>query len=327
MDQATKAELGVLDLSPIRVQAIYPPVCIDVDLYLPASPDQPSRLYAAVGTPPTADDLDRLITRGVTTLFVPCIQADFLRRQLRELIDSAVAMPPNIRLEVAREAVKGDIAHAWRCKEPSALVEHAAEFSQQIVDICQNQEGMTSQLASLAAHDGDTFAHISNVCTYAVMLAQSLGITNNQTLLKIGQAALLHDLGKRSIHSNILKKPGRLTDSEREIMQDHPRKGFVELCGQEGMSQDQLLMIYQHHEKLDGSGYPVRLVGDEINWMAQLCAVVDVFDALTARRCYRQSAAAESALEIIGQGAGNHFSIEYVQCWKNLVSSTMPIHA
>jgi HD-GYP domain-containing protein (c-di-GMP phosphodiesterase class II) len=206
---------------------------------------------------------------------------------------------------------------------PGFAVARAAEFSQKVVDVCRGEEAMTAALASLVAHDGDTFAHVSNVCTYSIMLARASGLCDEDELLKVGQAALLHDIGKRSIQTNILKKPGRLTPAERAAIADHPRFGFEELCHRSDLTRDQLLTVYQHHEKLDGTGYPVGLVGDEINWMARLCAVVDVFDALTARRVYRRAADAEEALKVLRRGIGKHFSPEYVQCWTNLVDQAL----
>lgn len=327
MNELETHDCGALDLTPFRVMALYPPVLIDVDLYLPAKQDRTQRLYSAAGSPPSAADLDRLLKRGISTLYIPYGQANDFREQLRALAASDASMTPGVRLDVAREAVKEDFARAWRMRDPHSLISHAASFSQRVVDICRSQDEMTSALASLAVHDGDTFAHISNVCTYSVMLAQALGIDRDHELLEVGQAALLHDLGKRSIRTDVLKKPGPLTAEEREIINEHPRLGFEELCGLPGLSRDQLLMVYQHHERLDGSGYPVRLIGDEISWMARLCAIVDVFDALTARRQYRQAANAEYALNYVQLGSGKHFSPEYVQCWTELVGSGMKAQA
>ncbi len=110
-----------------------------------------------------------------------------------------------------------------------------------------------------------------------------------------------------------------LNAAEREVMSGHPRIGFEEVCHRADLSRDQLLMIYQHHEKLDGTGYPVGLVGSEINWSGKLCAVVDVFDALTARRSYRQPARPVQALEFLELSSGSHFSPEFVQGWSAVV--------
>ena len=320
MIQLEQFDYDAHQLTAVRVKALYPPVCVDVDLYLPSTQNHKPRLYSVAGTPPTAYDLDRLMQSGRTTLYVPYDQMTHFREQLQALASSGIAMPPQVRLDVAREAVKEDFSRAWQSRRPDSLIRHAADFSQQVVDVCHDREEMTSILASLAAHDGDTFAHISNVCIYAVMLARALGVEREAELLEVGQAALLHDVGKRSIRPDILKKPGSLTPAEREAINDHPRLGFEELCLLPGLSRAQLLTVYQHHERRDGSGYPVRLLGDDINWMAQLVAVVDVFDALTARRRYRQPVAAENAIEFVRRGSGKHFSPEYVECWTELVN-------
>ncbi|MBA4016524.1 MAG: hypothetical protein C0483_04995 [Pirellula sp.] len=314
-----------LDLTPVRILALYPPVNIDVDLYLPESKGRATCLYASAGNSPKATDLDKLCARGIFSLLVPRAQARTLRAQLRSLSASSEQLAPSVRLECAREAVKEDFARAWCEKLPIALVKHAADFSQQVVDVCRSRDEMVSALASLAAHDRDTFAHISNVCVYSIFLARSAGINDDEQLLRIGQAGLLHDIGKRLIRTDILQKPGPLTDDERREINQHPRLGFEELAGLPNLTRDQLLTVYQHHERLDGSGYPVGLVGDEICEMAQLCAVVDVFDAFTARRSYRQAVCIEDALATIRRGAGIHFSAEYVECWTELVARTTPL--
>ena len=172
--------------------------------------------------------------------------------------------------------------------------------------------------------DGDTFSHITNVCVYSVMLARSLGIQDQKELVGIGQAALLHDVGKCSVSGDILRKPGRLTKPERELINDHPRQGFVRLCHRSDLNEGQLRMVYEHHEKIDGSGYPVGLTGPEIHWMARLCSVVDVFDALTGRRCYRKPTSYADAGDYLKQNAGSQFSPEFVECWIQNLPSTVP---
>jgi HD-GYP domain-containing protein (c-di-GMP phosphodiesterase class II) len=255
----------------------------------------------------------------VTTLCVPWDQSEELRAALREAAESNAALPPDCRLEIAREAVREDFSSAWRSRDPDALVTRAAEFSQTVVDVCRSEEAMTAALASLVVHDADTFAHVSNVCMYSIMLARSLGVEHEDELLQIGQAGLLHDIGKRSIDTSILKKPGRLTPAERAVIANHPRLGFEELCHRPDLTREQLLTVYQHHERIDGSGYPVGFVGEEICWMARLCAVVDVFDALTGRRVYRQAASPQDALTLLRQRAGTDYWPEYVKCWTSLV--------
>jgi HD-GYP domain-containing protein (c-di-GMP phosphodiesterase class II) len=305
----------------LSVASLYPPVAITIDLYVEHDRRCLPRLYSSAATPPTAADLDRLSASGVTTLYAPPEQVAEFRRYLRELAASSVDMAAGVRFDIAREAVKDDFSRAWRDREPGALVDRAADFSRQVVEVCRSRDEMLSALASLAGHDGDTFAHISNVCTYSILLAQRAGESDERRLIEIGQAALLHDIGKRAIRPEILRKPGRLTPDETDRIREHPRIGFEELCRLPHLSREQLLVVYQHHERVDGTGYPVGLAGDELSEQARLCSVVDVFDALTARRSYRRPATADEALEIIQAGAGTQFSEELVRCWTDVVQS------
>lgn len=308
------------ELVAIRLPALYPPATIDADLYQwsGGETDKP-RLYSLASNPPTARDLDALARRGIVQLYLSSDDVQAFRNQIRSLLDAGADLPPAVHLEMAREAVKDHLARAWQGKSVDPVVSHAAEFAETMTSLCRPGIDTNAILMSLLTHDGDTFAHVSNVCTYTIMLARAQGIADNEQLAALGQAALLHDLGKRRIQSDILKKPGALTSDERSVIYEHPRLGFEELCDRPEWTRDQLLMVYHHHEKLDGTGYPVGLCGDEIGWTARLCAVVDVFDALTGRRAYRQSSPAEEALAMLERGAGTHFDAELVRCWSLLV--------
>ncbi|HEX5422546.1 MAG TPA: HD domain-containing phosphohydrolase, partial [Candidatus Acidoferrales bacterium] len=122
------------------------------------------------------------------------------------------------------------------------------------------------------------------------------------------------------IPAKILTKPGRLDPEEREIIETHPLRGYEELCQRAELEFGQLMMVYQHHERVDGTGYPVRVLKDEIHPWAKLLAVVDVFDAMTARRPYRRPATPESVLDYQRQHADTHFDREVVECWISAMS-------
>jgi HD-GYP domain-containing protein (c-di-GMP phosphodiesterase class II) len=172
-----------------------------------------------------------------------------------------------------------------------------------------------TELFRLARHDFNTFTHVTNVASYAVILAERLGWDQGDTLNQIATAAMLHDIGKRFIPSSILTKPARLTPQERAIIETHPQRGYEELCERSELNFDQLMLVYQHHERVAGKGYPVGLGGDEIHPWARMLAVVDVFDAMTAIRPYRRPATAREAMDYICQSAGTHFDPEIVECW------------
>ena len=126
-----------------------------------------------------------------------------------------------------------------------------------------------------------------------------------------------HDVGKLEIADAILSKPGRLDDAEFEIIREHPRTGFRKLCRREDLNFGQLMMVYQHHERLDGKGYPVGITAEQIHPWAKVCTVVDVFEALTSNRPYRKAMSYSKAFEIMDRDSGLAFDPEMLKCWKS----------
>jgi putative nucleotidyltransferase with HDIG domain len=138
---------------------------------------------------------------------------------------------------------------------------------------------------SIESSDLYTHGHCERVAGYAARLATALGL-DDATITTVRIGAYLHDVGKVRVPHEILNKPGRLTSDEREIMEQHPLYG-VELLASVEFPWQVKPIIRWHHEKADGTGYPDRLVGDEIPLTAQIIGVVDVYDAMTSTRSYR----------------------------------------
>jgi putative nucleotidyltransferase with HDIG domain len=148
---------------------------------------------------------------------------------------------------------------------------------------------------SIESSDTYTHGHSERVATYAAALASAMGLDETE-LQTIRVGAYLHDLGKVRVPHEILNKPGRLTTEEFEEMKRHPEYG-IELLASVEFPWDIRPIIRSHHEKIDGSGYPDRLRGDEIPLSAQLICIVDVYDALTTTRSYRGAKSHRDALE------------------------------
>jgi putative nucleotidyltransferase with HDIG domain len=152
---------------------------------------------------------------------------------------------------------------------------------------------------SIESSDSYTHGHCERVATYAARVALALGLTDDEvTTVRLG--AYLHDVGKVRVPHEILNKPGRLTDAEFQVMQQHPVYG-VELLADVDFPWDIKPIIRWHHEKYDGTGYPDGLRGDEIPLHAQIVCVADVYDALTTSRSYRSAMSQERALSILEQ--------------------------
>ncbi len=162
--------------------------------------------------------------------------------------------------------------------------------------------------ASIDAKDPLTAGHSERVNEYAVGIARELGFKDAETDI-LSVSALLHDYGKIGIDENILKKPGKLTPEEYEHIKKHAVKT------RDILNKMNFIRKYHnvpfiascHHECPDGSGYPDGIRGNEIPFMARIIAVADVFEALTARRHYREALSSEQAFEILEQGIDTKF--------------------
>jgi putative nucleotidyltransferase with HDIG domain len=161
---------------------------------------------------------------------------------------------------------------------------------------------LTSLMSALDARDRETEGHSMRVSRLTCLLAEEIGL-NGQQLKAIERGALLHDIGKIGISDTVLHKPGKLTDEEWKTMRIHPDIGARIVEGIPFL-QDALSVIRYHHERWDGSGYPIGLKEDEIPIQARIFAVADVFDALTSKRSYRTKSSAEEAIQYIKEQSG-----------------------
>jgi HD-GYP domain-containing protein (c-di-GMP phosphodiesterase class II) len=147
-----------------------------------------------------------------------------------------------------------------------------------------------------------------NVGTWMVPLAYSLGITNMDELNHVCVAGMLHDIGKIYVSEDILNKKGKLTVDDWSALKSHPTLGFNHLKKFDNMSELVLRVTAEHHERMDGSGYPSRLTGDKMLLASRICAVVDSFDAMTAFRPFKtKTESFGSALRILQNEAPSKY--------------------
>ena len=166
---------------------------------------------------------------------------------------------------------------------------------------------------ALDLRDKETEGHTQRVTALTQELARSIGIQENE-LVHIKRGALLHDIGKMGIPDGILLKPGSLTQSERELIMQHPSLAY-EMLNQIEFLKPAIDIPHCHHEKWDGSGYPRNLRGDEIPFAARIFTVVDVWDALTSDRPYRGPMEPVEVRQYIREGAGSHFDPQVVEAF------------
>jgi len=173
---------------------------------------------------------------------------------------------------------------------------------------------------TIESRDPLTAGHSRNVMAYAVGTAKKLGLPPEDVEV-IRYAALLHDYGKISLPDDILRKPTTLTPAEYEVIKKHvfyTQQILARIHFEERLKEVPKVAAH-HHERLDGSGYPEALGGDDISMGGKIIAVADAFDAMTSRRHYRGPMTVPQAVDVIAEGAGSQYDVEIVGALKRFL--------
>jgi putative nucleotidyltransferase with HDIG domain len=189
------------------------------------------------------------------------------------------------------------------------------EASYEVLEDTYDQT-LKALMSALDARDRETEGHSMRVSQLACLLGEKIGLNSDQ-LKALERGALLHDIGKIGISDTILHKPGKLTDDEWKIMRMHPDIG-ARIVERIPFLEESMSVVRYHHERWDGSGYPLGLKSDEIPLHARIFAVVDVFDALTSKRSYRTKSAPDEAIQYLHEQSGVLFDAEIVKSLSQL---------
>lgn len=172
----------------------------------------------------------------------------------------------------------------------------------------------------------ETGQHVKRVAMYSRLLAKACGLSQKE-INNIYIASPMHDIGKMAIPDDILKKPGKLTDDEMEVMKNHAHIGFDMLkTSKRDILKMSASIANEHHEKYDGNGYPRGLVGEGINIYARIVALADVFDALGSSRVYKEKWNMDSIVEFIKEERGKHFDPKIVDLFFENFDEILKIH-
>ena len=191
---------------------------------------------------------------------------------------------------------------------------NAQKLVEEINDSVSRNPGALISLARLKTADDYTYMHSVAVCALMIALSKQLGLSEQETR-RAGIAGLLHDLGKMLVPMEVLNKPGKLTDEEFAIIKKHPEEGHRLLFGNPGADEVMLDVVLHHHEKIDGTGYPKGLKGEEISLFAKMGAVCDVYDAITSNRPYKAGWPPSESLRKMAEWAKGHFDQRVFQAF------------
>lgn len=245
-----------------------------------------------------------------------------------EGIDVIESIPEELRTEAVHVITDGLNALA-ECNGKSSVTQNMIKtgralrsFQKVFKDIlsCLSENRVAlNLLATTKVHDHYLYTHSVNVAIYSCQLAIANGMPI-KNIEEIGLGALLHDLGKMYIPLEVINKPAKLTKEEYDQVKAHCELGFDILRKVHEIPIPVSHCALQHHERIDGRGYPRGLKGDEIHKYAKIMSVADVFDALTSHRVYRPAMLPHRALEILYAGCGTQFDTYQVKLFKDAVA-------
>ena len=231
------------------------------------------------------------------------IAADVVLPSMEDTASPQSNIPFEEELPVARQvyqaakAIVQNAMHDTRLGRAINMDEVNRVVSDMTESIFRNPDALTS-LSRLKQFDEYTFYHSVNTSLLAMSLGRDLGFERS-LLHQVGVGTLLHDIGKTKVPIEILNKPGQFEPHEMEIMKQHVLRGVEVLSAATGLGDSYVRPALEHHERVDGTGYPYRRVKDELSQFGLMAAVVDIYDAITSDRCYHKGRAAHEALQFL----------------------------
>jgi putative nucleotidyltransferase with HDIG domain len=271
--------------------------------------------------------ISTLKKRGVKTLVIDTDKA-FNPNSNADSSNGAVASPSAVKQTASKPvSFDSELSRAVKLHEQGKAIQHALQtnlqkempfdgsipkaFSSKLVESVERNPDALLCLTKIREKDDYLLEHSLNVAILLANFAKHLGMTDNE-VNELSYAGFLHDLGKIMIPDEILHKPGRLTDEEMDIMKGHVQHGVDHLL--ETDIQPHLIQtVAEHHERLDGLGYPKGKKGDDISMAGRMLAIADMYDALTADRVYKSGMSSQKAFSILMSEAPTRLDMYLVQ--------------
>jgi HD-GYP domain-containing protein (c-di-GMP phosphodiesterase class II) len=326
MDAGTGVNKGA---EPRRVAAEFFPVPIDalqtaaleLELYLVHGNGRPV-LYRSAGSAYTPSDCLQLAEQGVTHLYVPLTQHRVFQAMVSKRLVDAYEDPALERAErtrIVRGACGKMIEDFMADPSTPGLAGTIRSMADRFSAWCTEDGDRFGYLLDMSAHDFYTITHMVNVGVGCGLLGAELLGQDDPMVRDLVLGGLVHDVGKRGVPAEVLNKEGKLTDEEWELMRQHPVVGAAILSAQENPEPLAVEMALSHHERLDGKGYPNRLVESKIGLPARICAVVDIYDAMTSARPYRGPIPPRTVLAKMREEIGTAIDGTVFAAWERVV--------
>jgi putative nucleotidyltransferase with HDIG domain len=300
-----------LPLCPVRIDGLVPDSVLGFDLYLQSAPGS-YLLWHAAGGEFESGQRQRLAERGVTALWVTPEQERayeaYVERHLASLMTGRGSADGGAALlysaaHTTLSAVLSDPRH-------QDAVPKTRELAQEMVGLIMRDADALAQLTGLMAADYDTVRHCINVSLFATALAHASGVRNPGELQDLAHGTLLHDIGKSRVPRELIVKPGAYSPGELAIMRTHVDSGERILRADGRLAALGMYAVSQHHERMDGEGYPRRLPAADLHVFGRVSAICDVYDALTSERTYKRALSGFDALRLMRTEMASQFDQE-----------------
>lgn len=260
--------------------------------------------------------IDRLFTYGIDYIYIQdsrtndIIQEDIIQDETRT---KAVFEIRNTFKKVMEDSNKRGAVHYYD------IGRNFRDVMKMIIDDLSAHQGAMVMLNNMNVKDNYLFQHSVNVSIYAIMLGISYGYSR-ENLETLGLGALLHDIGKTKVPLGILRKPSQLTEQEFSEMKNHTTYGFNILKDEPNIPLLSAHCALQHHERINGSGYPRGIQGTEINEFAKWIGLVDSYDAMTTTRVYRRPLLPHEAMEQLFAGSGTMYDQSQIALFRDKIA-------
>lgn len=272
----------------------------------------------AAGTELTAPLLSGLKRYNIFTIYI--------EDEISEGIEIVEALPEELRNEAINVVTDGlntiaelRTANIQGMIKTEKAIRSFKKIFKDILACLKDNQTVLNLLATTKIHDNYLYNHCVNVTIYSCQLAIGNGLPI-KNIEEIGLGAMLHDLGKLYIPPEILNKPGQLTNEEFDIVKKHSQAGFDILRKVHEIPIPVAHCAYQHHERLDGTGYPRGLKDNDIHKYSKILSVADVFDAVTSHRVYRPAMLPHTGLELLYAGSGTQFESRQIELFKSCIA-------
>jgi putative nucleotidyltransferase with HDIG domain len=275
---------------PIDLDGLVLDTVLDFNLFLPAGRGR-LLFFRSPDLEFTAAHRNRLIDNNVRTVYIRAEERGRYQHYLEQHLPAVIASPdvaPRRKADLLYSVSSNVVQDCLNDPRSDAIVPRTKRIAESTIDFVLKSDRSVAQLGTLMATDYYTYTHSINVSVFTVALAHKAGVAR-EDLSELATGALLHDIGKSELPKALLTKTGPLDPDEFRQVQEHVVIGERLLNTHRTLTPMAMLPVKQHHEKIDGSGYPRGLEKDQVHLFGRIAAIADVFDAMTTNRSYQRA--------------------------------------